>query len=427
MSYKYYHSASPIGFDSPKGLLINEFQALLDDGFLIASDIFVIQEETSFASGAMKDVTVRINQGTSTVGSQKLGDDFKLVLFQDLDHVVYSGSLFYFDENYWIAYNTNILSNLAKSVLVRRCNNVLRWTDPNGNYHESYCSIDYPIKRPADYVRTVDPVVPGGFINIMAQMNATTRSIKSGQRFLFGNSDNWNCFKVYGSGVRNFLNEKTEDNDSTRLLALVVGTDFVNKDTDNLTLGIADYYDIEYTFSAYPSSFSGDVGDSFLLQPNLKKNGFPSDDNVLFQSSSSAVSVDSTGLVMLVGFGSAEVQMSVEDNTTASAIVDVEVIEGLLPYYEIRIAPSDLFVYEKESQIFEVNSYYRGNMQSDTFAFSVDTSGSVVPSLHYHFTNLGENKFEVENLKKFLEYPLVVSAESGSLIRDFDIELKGSW
>ena len=426
MSYKYYHSAPQTHYTAQEHF-IDEFKALMDDSFLLASDVFTISEETSFASGVMQDVVVRINQGASTVGSQKMGDDFKLILFQDLDHEAQAGSLYYFDENYWIAYNTNVLKNLARSVLVRRCNNVLRWTDTNGNYHESYCSIDYPVKRPTDYVRTVDPVVPGGFINIVAQMNDETVLIKSGQRFLLGNPSNWNCFKVYGSGVRNFLNEKTEDNDSVGLLALVVATDFVNKDTDNLLLGIADYYDIEYTFSAYPTDFSGDIGDSFVLQPNLKKNGFPSDDEVSFESSGSIISVDDEGLVTLVGYGEGSVQMYVSNNTSASASIDVEVVVGAVPDYEIRITPPELFVYERESKTFEVNAYFGGVIQSEIFDLSLDVSGSIVPASNYTFADLGSNQFKIENLKKYLDYPLTVKAESGSLLRNVEIELRGAW
>ena len=426
MSYKYYDSASP-GYLTPSEHFIDEFRALIDDSFLLASDVFTIQEETSFASGAMQDVVVRVNQGASTVGGQKMGDDFKLILFQDLDHEAQAGSLYYFDENYWIAYNTNLLKNLAKSVLVRRCNNVLRWTDPSGNYHESYCSIDYPVKRPTDYVRTLDPVIPGGFINIISQMNDETVLIKSGQRFLFGHPSNWNCFKVYGSGIRNFLNEKTEDNESVGLLAIVVGTDFVNRDTDNLLLGIADYHDIAYTFSAYPTSFSGDIGDSFVLQPNLKKNGFPSDDEVSFESSGSIISVDDDGLVALLGYGDGSIEMYVSDNTSASATINIEVISGAIPDYEIRVTPSELFIYERESKTFQVEAYFRGVSQSETFDLSFDVSGSIVPASNYVFTDLGNNQFEIENLKKFLDYPLIIEAESGSLQRDIEIELRGAW
>ncbi len=406
---------------------MEEFQALIDDSFLLASDVFTIKEEQSFGSDVMKDVTVRINQGTTTTGTQRLGDDFKLILFQDLDHEVYVGSLFHFDNNYWITYNTNVIKNLARSVLVRRCNNVLRWTDPHGNYYESYCSIDYPVKRPTDYVRTIDPVMPGGFINILTQQNENTRKIKPGQRFLFGNTDNWNCFKVYGSGVRNFLNEETENSDSVRIMALVVATDFVNSETDNLALGIADYYDVSYTFAPYPESFEGDIGSSFLLQPNLRKNGVPSDESVAFSTSGSIVSVNPEGMVTLLDYGTTTVNMYVATNTSASASINVEIDPSPALDYEIRISPSNLFIFEKEEETFEVSAYFNGALQDNVFDFSVDTSGSIVPSSSYSFVELEGSRFRVSNDKKFLDYPLIIRAESGSLVREIPIKLRGAW
>ena len=427
MAYSYYLSGSPARSGSVKESFINDFNKLLSEDFELASDVFTIQEETSFGSNEMQNVTVRINHGISSLNNQKLGDDFKVILFKELDHVVEMGSLFYFDNNYWITYNIEKTKNLATSAMVRRCNNVLRWADENGNVYSEYCAIEYNIKSPTDSISVVDPVEPNGFINVYAQLNSDTRKIKESQRFLFGNTDNWTCFKTFGGGVRNFLNQETTNNTSARLLQLTMGTDYVNSDTDNIVNGIADYYKTLFTFSASPTSYSGRIGDSFILDPNLTRNGIASDAEVSFLSSASLiVSVDEDGIIELLDSGSAIITMWVTNNTSASASIQVASSASALLTYDIRVSPNTGFIYDGSSQIFTVQSYYNGVLQLDEFDFSV-SSGSLVPSARYTFSVIDGNNFSVTNNKMYLDNPLVITATSGSLIKDVNIELRGAW
>jgi hypothetical protein len=427
MPYNYYHISSPTRFSTSKAQFDYEFNQLLDEQFLIASTVYTIKEETSFGSNEFEDVVVRINRGLNVLTGQKLGDDFKIILFKDQDHDVDLGSLFYFENNYWITYNIEKVKNLATSAMVRRCNNVLRWTDETGTTYQEYCAIDYPVKRPVDAKRTADPVTPTAFIAIYAQLNAQTRKIKSGQRFLFGNTENWVCFRVYGGGVQNFLNRETTDNESAKLLQLLVGTDYVNASTDNLTLGIADYYDLVYTFSASPTSYSGKIGDTFKINPNLKLNGFSSDEDIAFSTSNSdIIDVDENGIVELVSSGSAVVSMYVETNTSASASINVSSSSSALSLYEIRVSPITNFVKEGDSETFEVYAYFNGSLQEDIeFIFSV--SGSSIPSTSYAFSSIDENSFSVSNNDMYLDSSLIINAVSGSLSKDIEIELLGAW
>ncbi len=247
MSFKYYgnNPSPPI---SACAVMNEQFQALLSEQFEVASDYYVIKEESSFASGSYVNVGVRINRGINVYTGEKLGDDFKLVLFKELNHPIDFGRFYYFDNNYWLTYNTEKIKNLVASCMVRRCNNVLRWYDTDGVYHQEYCILDYQIKRPVDSVGTANPVTPGGFIHIYTQLNSKTHTIKDGQRFIFGNTGHWTAYKVFGAGVKNFQNITTSDNNSAKMLTLEVGTSYINEDTDDIILGIADKY--KYTTSA---------------------------------------------------------------------------------------------------------------------------------------------------------------------------------
>ena len=246
MSFKYYPVPSPPA--SASATLITQFQALLADQFVVATDVFTVSEESIFASGSYVDIQVRITSATEAGTGIRLGDDWKRILFKDINHPTSVGKKFYFSENYWIAINAENIKSLTASATVRRCNNVLRWMLSDGTYASEPCIIDYKVNNPRDLIPQVDPVNPGGYMQVFAQLNSTTANIKSGQRFLFGRTDNWTWFKVLGSGNRNYNNIKTSDNTSAQLLTLEMQVEYVNNDTDNLILGIADYH--KYSTSA---------------------------------------------------------------------------------------------------------------------------------------------------------------------------------
>jgi len=244
MTYKYMQVLST-PFVSTGCTILNGFQAYVDDQFFNAPDAFVIDEETVFASGSFVPVEVRINRAINIYIGDKAGDDFKSVIFKDLAHATHMGMKYRFENNDWLTTNTEILKNFAASCTIRRCNNVLRWTDPIGNIQQEPCVIGYMIKRPVDQVSSIDLVQPNGFIEVVCQLNDWTRTIQDGQRFLFGNIDRWVCYKSLGGGIKNFMNLETYNNDSAHLLTMNVVISQVNETTDDLTLGIADRFKTE--------------------------------------------------------------------------------------------------------------------------------------------------------------------------------------
>lgn len=239
--YKYYF-ANKTPYKNVNTLWNEHFQALMDEQFLNASDVFTVSEETIIGSNIYEDVVVRINRGTVVSTGQKLGDDFKLILFQDITHASQVGIKYYFDDNYWLVVNTDTLKTLGATCLVRRCNNILRWVDSQGNLYSEPCAIDYEIAFPRDKVSRDNPVLPGGSLDTYCQQNVRTNTIEENTRFLFGNSQNRVAYKVFGAGLRNFLNTKTEDDTSASILMLRMGVDQINDSVDDIANGIADRY-----------------------------------------------------------------------------------------------------------------------------------------------------------------------------------------
>lgn len=242
MPFKYINLGLPGYPITTKEELTKGFQSLIDDQFYNSTSIQKIYEETYFGSGVFAEVDVRINRAIASSNGQKLGDDFKQIIFRDLDHSNGIGYKYYFDDNYWIVTFSEIIKSLGASCMVRRCNEVLRWIQPDGTYYEEPCAVEYKISRARDTSGAENPVVPQGFFDCYAQLNNKTRLIKGNQRFLFGIPSNRICFRVFGQGTQNMLRQKTMEEDSGGLLTLTLGGNYINSDTDDLANGIADRY-----------------------------------------------------------------------------------------------------------------------------------------------------------------------------------------
>src|SRR6185436_2585456 len=103
-TYPYLNAGQPIQ-QSPKQEYIDLFQETLNDQFYNASDVFTIQEETVLASDIYQNVDARINYVINTNTGERVGDDFKTLLFKDIDHSVDLGRMYQFDSNYWLCVN----------------------------------------------------------------------------------------------------------------------------------------------------------------------------------------------------------------------------------------------------------------------------------------------------------------------------------
>lgn len=423
MSYSYYLSGSPTYLDTPKNEYTSAFQALLNDQFNLSPTYQIIQRETSLGSGSYANVEVRVNKSVNSQTGQKLGDDFKTILFKNLSASDSLGHLYYFDGNYWLVVFSEIIKNIGASVMVRRANNRLRWIDTNGKTYSHPVALEYEVSRPRDSTMK-DMVLPSGYITAYCQLNNDTKTIKSNQRFLFGPASNRVSLKVFGTGLRNFLNQQTMDDESANLLQLTMGGNYENEDTDNLTLGIANYYKYAYTLSLSPTSISGSAGNIYQIVPTITLNGTQTTKPINFISSSSAVATTGSGLVTLVSAGSATILAYMVDNTSASASINVTVSGSSPVGYEVRVSPNPSYILEGDIQAYTCYLYDSGNLQGNTFIF---TNGSVIPDDHFTLTTISNNSFSVKNNEKYLTDPLTIICTSGSYIKNIMVDLKGAW
>lgn len=428
MGYKYIQSSLPITGVIPKNQYTNLFQETLNQQFYNAQNWYTINEETSRGSREYEQIDVRIAHLINAETGLKLGDDWKTLLFKEIDHNIQIGKLYTFDDNVWITINTESLKNLTGTCAVKRCNNTLRWLDEiTGEYYEEPCSIEYLVKEPRDYATSGSPfITPGGFVNIRVQFNERTNKIRQNQRFLFGNEGHWTGYKVIGTGINTFNNLKTYDNLSNGVLILDMIANYVNEESDDLVNGIADVGDNVYSITINPSIVEAQLNSDFQLSTTILYNGKTiTDREVIWTSSDKKIAiVDSTGLVTMKKVGTCIITANIKNNPVSDTC---QIIVNDYPSVtsEVVITPPFNYIYEFNQRTYSVYLYENGVQQTDIFTITCDPND--VTSEYYSFQQTDGNHFVILNKKKNLTSNLTINCVSGSYSKSFDINLKGGW
>lgn len=429
-TYKFIPAGDPIQ-TSPKETFTTGFQQMLDDKFYEAQDWYTITEETSHASGVYQNVDVRINGVINPTTTDNVEDDFKKLLFKDIDHSVDLGRLYQFSNNYWITINVDKINTLAQTVVIKRCNNTLRWIDElTGAYYQVPCSLGYLINENRDYATAGSAVVtPSGLLQCIVQYNSKTIKIRPNQRFLFGSDGQWTAFKVEGGGINNFNNLQTYTNTNVGFTRLSLAVDYValaNNETDDLTNGIANAYTNVYSLTLSESSISGEAAQQVQLGATLTLNGETVTRTLVWSSSNTLIAtVNSSGLVTFVAEGTCTITCQLENNTTVSDTCAVSVVADPVDTYQIVFSPTTNYVLEESEQTWTAYLYKNTVQQADVVSFVLDAN--TVPSANYIYQVLGSNSFKISNYERFLTDTLEVTATSGIYSRSLSISLRGAW
>jgi hypothetical protein len=422
---KYYPLAPPISTASQ--IMLNDFKYAGHTIFENSLDIFTIQKETSFGSKVFEDIDVRLTSVINPSTGTKYSDDWKQLIFDPMGTFIPKmGTIFFFDSNYWLCTFTDNIKSVLTNVVVRRCNEQLRWIDSSGFSYSEFCCVDYELTGVRNLDRQDDLSLPQGYISIYSQLNERTELIKPNQRFLFGRPANRVCWRVFGNGIQSSQNLETLDDTSGRLLTLTVGGYQINPETDDLVNGIADAYKLVYTINLSASSISGNVGEIHPLGATLEANGNPTSGLLTYTTSASTVAtINTSGSVTLIASGSAVATALMGGNPTITASALVTVTASGTTTNEVRVTPSDnVEILESDTQIFTVYLYTNGIQQANVFTFAPTNAN--VPTDHYiMITN--NNGFSLENVEKYLDLPLIITATSGSYTKQISITLNGAF
>ena len=404
----------------------DKFQAVLDRDFSGSPDIYTISEQDGIGLDTYHNIDVRINRGIRVYTGREVGNDWRLLMFKDLNHPVTLGLKYFFNDNWWLVYNIETTNNFAASCMVKRCNNVLRWKDVNGNLHTEPCIFDSLVARARDQMSTEDLVNVQGYINCYVQLNEHTALIEENQRFLIGHPQKRVAYKVFGNGIRNFINGSTYDDNSASMLLLTLGGSHVNPATDDIENGIANAYPYSFKIGNLPMDIEGKPGTSYQLQPILYQDDVAlSSGSFIYRSLDNLVAtVDVNGGVTFVSDGITQINISYSENSSVYEIVNV-VVDSTSINPVITITPEPSFILEGEEVTYIARLFIGGEEISGViFAVSVSDQNNV-PQSSFVITKLSDNTFKVKNIKKYLYDTLKLMISTNGYNREIEIELRG--
>lgn len=182
---KLYRAKQSVMPNSPAEQYHDDHQAMISDNWENNTQLSIIQEEYPFGSFKFRDIDCYITHGKDRSVNNKTGEDYKELIFENVDYDVPLGNYYIFDNNYWLLTNKDALHRVSMDFIVRRCNNVLKWRDGDK-------TIEYPIVMEYDASKGTpsgdnDIITPTNNVSIIVQANDDTLRLKVNQRFIFAN------------------------------------------------------------------------------------------------------------------------------------------------------------------------------------------------------------------------------------------------
>lgn len=229
----------------PHDAYLSQLQALINERWENSTQtIFSVYQQADIGSDEWIEQPISIDTAIDIGTGFKKGDDFKVFSHKNISADMKLGIMFRTEEDYWICTNTNGYASPTNSCEVRRCNNVMKWVDPEtGFVNQQWCAIDYELSSPRPS-KDKDIVVADGHIFVLVQGNDLTRSIPKNQRFIF----NGLAFKV--SAYQTLLDENNITFHSN-LLYIDMYADPLQP-SDDVVNGIANATDYQYAIELQP-------------------------------------------------------------------------------------------------------------------------------------------------------------------------------
>lgn len=333
-----------------------------------------VNEEVSLGSFTFEPLEVWMDYvvGMTSTGV-KNGDDFRKLLFKDIDHPIIRGRYYMFEDNYWIGDFTDEKSGLAKSMSVRRCNNYLRIVDPeNGRVHVMPCVVDYDMTSPSVNI-TSSIITPNNHATVMVQGNDTTyRLYQTNKRFILGGRP----FKLnaYQNAIEPSMNEKVPT-----LLYLDMYLDEIHPQ-DDIRRGIAYNGEFIYNITIPQGNMELTQGAKGQLKAKVVLNGVEMNNPVVWNSSNpDAIQMAPDGSYEAVGEvgTSAVITATLDGNDIVRASVRLSVVSAPSLVPVVVLNPTITQIREHETLEFDVQVSYNGEVLTpDTVVVSLSKTAN---------------------------------------------------
>ena len=376
-------------------------QAFIDEQWENTTARYTVDEQKmvdgGFPAFEFDSIEVWINYVVGQTSSGvKNGDDFRQLAFRSIEHPCVRGRYYYFEDNYWISTFTDKHDSIAKTAVVRRCNNFMRIIDPeNGAIFSIPCVVEYDMSSPSVQVSRYI-LTPNNHAVVMVQGNADTlRLFKTNTRYILGGRP----FKLYG-----YQNAILDDLSSPMptLLYLDLYLDELH-DKDDLSKQLADNGVYDYQVKINSGDMKLPPESDGTLTADVTLNGIEVQRELVWGTSDfSVVSIDENGNYRVNGKTGekATINVGILGNAQNLASIEIQVAdaEDIAPM--ISIDPSFDHIREYQSIDFNVLVSYGGRVYTpDTVELSL-SENSVVTSNNYLMIEKTLDGYKITCLKR---------------------------
>ena len=351
----------------------------------------------------------------STTTFAKTGEDFRQLVFRNIDKQFVRGLLYKFENSYWITDFTNPSQGLAADINVRRCNNWMRIIDPeNGAVYSEPCVIDYDTTSPSVQTST-HIITPNNRLGIWVQANEDTlRLFKLNTRYIFGGR----VFKL--NAYQNAL-LKDLDVPLPTFLALDLYLDEVHA-KDDIENQVAYNGDYDYILSFEQQNMEVKQGDIGTLTPVLTLNLVSVNRQLNYVSSDkNVVEVDEDGKYTVLGKtgNKASVKVWLEGNPNVNTNIEFNIVDQPQDVIDIDVVPYFEKIRQYETIRFVVTVTQNGSVVNTPIEIQLQQNETMLSVM-----NVGQNEYEL-NCNGFDNqiHNITISAPELSASKTYGIKL----
>ena len=427
MDFPMYDNARKL-VKKPHDAYLSQLQALINERWENSTQtIFSVYQQADIGSDEWIEQPMSIDTAIDIGTGFKKGDDFKVFSHKNISADMKLGIMFRTEEDYWICINTNGYASPTNSCEVRRCNNVMKWVDPEtGFVNQQWCAIDYELSSPRPS-KDKDIVVADGHIFVLVQGNDLTRSIPKNQRFIF----NGLAFKV--SAYQTLLN-KDDVTFHSNLLYIDMYADTIQP-SDDLVNGVANATDYQYAIELQPDVTEQIDGFTGQILSTVTCNGEVVDREIDW-TGNDFVTVNEDGSYILNGtmppssdgeydVGDDEpvekiavITATLKGNPNVTASCSIKIVDEIEDTVDIIIDPLFSEVRQSLPQSFSVYLYKNGVQQDDVVTCT--TSGLT----NKYFTLTQDGHDFVLTVKDISPTPLTLMFTVDEYSETIDVLLK---
>lgn len=381
---------------TPNDYFRDQQQAAIDQQWDCTSARYTIKEQFEFGSNVYNDIEVWIDYvvGLGSRGTTN-GDDFRQLIFRDINHQVKRGLYYQFDGNTWITYFSDEVASLSKDAGVRRCNNVMRIIDPeNGSIFSIPCVIDYDMTSPSQQVSSY-VITPNNHATVMVQGNADTlRLFKLNTRYIFGGRP----FKLlaYQNAL---IDESISPNPTLLYLDLYLDELHANDSIENQ---LADNGVYQYSIEIDSANMELTTGTTGTLGASIALNGEEVNREIVWASSDTSVAtVDAEGNYKVVGTDgqSCQITATLKGNVNVTASIDIAVVSAESLQAKIILEPTFNRVRQYETVDFTVKASYGSQLYTPTNATVSLSQDSIVLSNQYLSIQQSQDGYQITGIR----------------------------